>query len=175
MAIRVVRLGSPRVRGEGVRLGTVRHPPRGVAKADFGRRDYFDVWLPELAPAAETVSWALSTPWTPARWRHFARRYRATMRRPAARHLLSALAALSRQTNFSIGCYCPDARYCHRTLLAELLTEAGADMAPRRPTARSTGPGTSARPRTAAASHEGIASDSRDAATRPGPTPLAKR
>jgi uncharacterized protein YeaO (DUF488 family) len=170
MAIRVVRLGSPRARGEGLRLGTVRRPPRGISKADLSRRDYFDVWLPELAPAAELVSWALSAPWTPARWRQFARRYRAAMRRPPARHLLAVLAALSRQTNFSIGCYCADAAYCHRTLLAELLADAGAHITPLRPTARRTGPGTSALPRTAAASNEAIAPDSRDAATRPGPS-----
>jgi uncharacterized protein YeaO (DUF488 family) len=130
MAIRVVRLGSARRRGEGPRLGTVRRPPRGVAKADFGRRDYFDVWLPELAPAAEAVSWALSAPWTPSRWRRYARGYRAAMRQPAARHLIAALAALSRHSNFSVGCYCADANYCHRTLLAGLLAEAGATLAP---------------------------------------------
>lgn len=119
-------------------MGTVRRPPRGVSKADFSRRDYFDVWLPELAPAAVEVSWALSEPWTPARRRRYARGYKAAMRQPAARHLIAALAALSHQTNFSIGCYCADATYCHRTLLAELLAEAGAVLAPPKP------PGTSA-------------------------------
>lgn len=118
-------------------MGTVRRPPRGVSKADFGRRDYFDVWLPELAPAAEAVAWALSEPWTPARWRRYARRYRAAMRQAAARHLIAALAALSHQTNFSIGCYCADATYCHRTLLADLLAEAGAVVVAPKP------PGTS--------------------------------
>jgi len=130
MAIRVVRLGGPRARGEGLRMGTVRRPPRGVARADFSRREYFDVWLPELAPAAAMVSRALSEPWTPARWRRFARRYHAALRQPAARHLIAALAALSHQANFSIGCYCADAAYCHRTLLAEVLAQAGALLAP---------------------------------------------
>jgi uncharacterized protein YeaO (DUF488 family) len=126
MAIRVVRLGSARGRGEGLRIGTVRRPPRGVAKADYARRDYFDVWLPELAPSAATVKEAQSAPWTDARWRRFARRYRSEMRAPQARHLIETLAALSRQTDFTIGCYCEDAARCHRTLLAALLTEAGA-------------------------------------------------
>jgi uncharacterized protein YeaO (DUF488 family) len=134
MAIRVVRLGSPRTRGEGLRMGTVRRPPRGISRADFGRRDFFDVWLPELAPAAEVVSWALSAPWTPSRWRRYARGYRAAMRQSAARHLIAVLAGLSHQTNFSIGCYCADATYCHRTLLADLLARAGAVLAlPKRP------------------------------------------
>jgi len=128
MAVRVVRLGDPRARGEGVRIGTVRRPPRGVKKADWARRDFFDVWLPELAPSAPVVSWALSEPWTPARWRRYARRYRAEMARPAARHLIEALAALSRRTDFAIGCYCADASHCHRSLLGGLLAEAGAKV-----------------------------------------------
>ena len=126
MALRVVRLGSARARGEGLRIGTVRRPPRGVSKADFARRDYFDVWLPELAPSAPVVSWALSEPWTPSRWRRYARRYRREMGAPHTRHLIATLAALSRQTDFSIGCYCADETYCHRTLLRELLRDAGA-------------------------------------------------
>ena len=128
MSVRVVRLGSPRAAGEGVRIGTVRRPPRGVKKADWARRDFFDVWLPELAPSAPVVSWALSEPWTPARWRRYARRYRSEMARPAARHLIEALAALSRRTDFSIGCYCADGSHCHRSLLGELLAEAGAEV-----------------------------------------------
>jgi uncharacterized protein YeaO (DUF488 family) len=126
MALRVVRLGTPRARDEGVRIGTVRRPPRGVPKADFARRDWYDVWLPELAPSAPLVSWALVEPWTPARWRRFARAYRREMRESQARHPLELLAALSRETNLSVGCYCEDAAHCHRSLLRELLVAAGA-------------------------------------------------
>ena len=129
MGIRVVRLGTPRTADEGTRLGTVRRPPRGVRKEDFAARDYFDVWLPELAPSAEVVSWALSEPWTDARWARYARRYRKEMREPAARHLIELLATLSRHASFSIGCYCEDASRCHRSLLREMLAEAGASMA----------------------------------------------
>jgi uncharacterized protein YeaO (DUF488 family) len=129
MAIRVVRLGTPRVAGEGTRLGTVRRPPRGVPKRDFARRDFYDVWVPELAPSAPTVSRALSEPWTPARWRQFERIYLKEMAAPAARHLIELLAVLSRTTSLSVGCYCEDASRCHRSLLARLLDDAGADMA----------------------------------------------
>ena len=128
MAIRIVRLGAPRARDEGPRLGIVRRPPRGVPKADFARRHYYDVWLPELAPSASVVSWALSKPWTPQRWRTYVRRYLTEMKQPAARHLIATLAALSRQTNFSVGCYCEDATHCHRSLLAELLAQNGANV-----------------------------------------------
>jgi uncharacterized protein YeaO (DUF488 family) len=128
MAIRVVRLGTARGRGEGLRLGTVRRPPRGVAKADYARRDFFDAWLPELAPSAPLVSWATSEPWSDARWRRFARDYRREMSRPPARHVIAALAALSRRANFSVGCYCEDDERCHRSLLRELLRTAGADV-----------------------------------------------
>jgi uncharacterized protein YeaO (DUF488 family) len=128
VAIRVVRLGTPREPGEGLRLGTVRRPPRGVRKEDYARRDYFDVWLPELAPSASLVKWALSRPFTPARWRTFARRYRQEMRKPVARRLLTLLGALSAQQHFSVGCYCEDEAHCHRSLLHELLREAGATM-----------------------------------------------
>ena len=129
MAIRVVRLGTPRARGEGPRLGTVRRPPRGVPKADYARRGYYDVWLPELAPSAPVVSWALSQPWTDARWMQYRRRYRREMRSPAARHLLAVLSMLSHGADFSIGCYCADEARCHRSLLRELLTDAGAALA----------------------------------------------
>jgi len=128
MPIRVVRLGSPRLPDEGVRLGTVRRPPRGVPKAEFATRDFYDVWLPELAPSAELVSWALVDPWTPARWRRFASSYRKEMDAPGPRHLLGTLAALSRDTRFSVGCYCEDASRCHRSVLAELLADAGATI-----------------------------------------------
>lgn len=128
MTIRVVRLGAPRTPGEGTRLGTVRRPPRGVKKEDFGSRDYFDVWLPELAPSADVVSWALSEPWTDARWRRYVQRYHKEMREPRARHLIELLAALSHQASFSVGCYCEDPARCHRSLLRELLAGAGASI-----------------------------------------------
>jgi uncharacterized protein YeaO (DUF488 family) len=126
--IRVVRLGSPRGKHEGVRLGTVRRPPRGVPKSEFATRDYYDVWLPELAPSQSLVSDALSENWTDARWKKFAQTYRREMRTPQAEHLIATLAALSRQSNFSVGCYCEDATRCHRSLLRELLVDAGAEV-----------------------------------------------
>lgn len=128
MAIRVVRLGSPRTPDEGPRLGTVRRPPRGVRKADFARRDFYDVWLPELSPSADVVSSALAEPWTAKRWAAFARRYRSEMNQPAAQHLIALLAALSRTTDFSVGCYCVDESRCHRSLLREMLVSAGAKV-----------------------------------------------
>ena len=99
-----------------------------MRKEDFARRDWFDLWLPDLAPSAPLVSYALSQPFTPARWASYARRYRAEMRRPGARRLLALLAALSQQTDFAIGCYCPDEARCHRSLLATLLREHGAEI-----------------------------------------------
>ena len=128
MAIRIVRLGTPRVAGEGLRLGTVRRPPRGVRKTDFARRDFYDVWLPELAPSAPVVSWALHDPWTPARWRRYERIYRREMATPAARHLIELLATMSKTSDFSVGCYCADPTHCHRSILAELLAAAGAEI-----------------------------------------------
>jgi uncharacterized protein YeaO (DUF488 family) len=129
VAIHVVRLGTPRQHDEGVRLGTVRRPPRGVRKEDFGRRDFFDVWLPELAPSDALFAWARAEPFTPSRLARFSRRYRAEMRRPAAQRLIALLATLSARQNFSVGCYCADESRCHRSLLRELLQEAGAAMA----------------------------------------------
>jgi uncharacterized protein YeaO (DUF488 family) len=128
VAVRVVRLGTPRGANEGLRLGTVRRPPRGVLKRDYARRDYFDRWLPELAPSAELVSYALSAPFTPRRWAVYEKRYRRQMREPAAQRLIAVLAALSRQANFSIGCYCEDENRCHRSLLKALLMEQGAQV-----------------------------------------------
>jgi uncharacterized protein YeaO (DUF488 family) len=125
MSIRIVRLGTPREPAEGLRLGTVRRPPRGVRKEDYASRDYFDVWLPDLAPSATLVSWARSPPFTALRWQTFARRYRAEMAGPQPRRLISLLAALSSQADFSVGCYCEDESRCHRSLLRELLVEAG--------------------------------------------------
>jgi uncharacterized protein YeaO (DUF488 family) len=128
MSIRVVRLGSPRLAGEGLRLGTVRRPPRGVRKEDYASRDYYDLWLPELSPTADLVSWALSEPFTAKRWAKYEKAYRAQLRQPAAARLISLLAALSRQTDFSIGCYCDDATKCHRSILRDLLAGAGAKL-----------------------------------------------
>lgn len=130
MSIRIVRLGTPREPAEGLRIGTVRRLPRGVRKEDYAARDYFDVWLPELAPTADLVSWALAEPWTPKRWADFERRYRREMRQPAALRLIVLLAALSKQTNLSMGCYCEDETRCHRTLLRALLIEQGAEVVP---------------------------------------------
>jgi uncharacterized protein YeaO (DUF488 family) len=129
VAIRVVRLGEPRQAGEGLRLGTVRRPPRGIRKQDLARRDYYDIWLPELAPSAPLVSWALSEPLSPRRWATFARRYRAEMRKPPVQRLIALLAALSARQELSVGCYCEDESRCHRSVLRELLRNAGAVVA----------------------------------------------
>src|SRR5689334_8221783 len=126
MAIRVVRLGSPRVADEGLRIGTVRRPPRGVPKSEHASRDFYDTWLPELAPSETLVSQALHATDDPA-WRTFVKRYRAEMKRPAAARTLALLAALSHQTNFSVGCYCEDESHCHRSVLRDLLREQGAE------------------------------------------------
>jgi uncharacterized protein YeaO (DUF488 family) len=130
MAIRIVRFGTPRQPGEGPRLGTVRRPPRGVRKEDWSRRDYFDLWLPELAPSAPAVSWALAEPWTDERWARYARVYRGEMAEPAATRLIGLLALLSKSTDFAVGCYCENETRCHRALLRGLLIDAGATMAP---------------------------------------------
>ena len=129
MAIHIVRLGSPRARGEGLRLGTVRRPPRGVPRSEFGKRDFYDVWLPDLAPSEELVKLGQQAGDDPARWRSFARRYRSEMKRPEASRILDLLAALSRQTELSVGCYCEHERRCHRSVLRELLAERGARVA----------------------------------------------
>ena len=129
MSLRVVRLGSPRGAGEGLRLGTVRRPPRGVPKAEHASRDFYDVWLPELAPSEGLVAQALRASDARA-WRAFERRYRAEMKRPEASRLLDLLAALSQTAAFSVGCYCADEARCHRSVLRELLREHGARLAP---------------------------------------------
>jgi uncharacterized protein YeaO (DUF488 family) len=128
MAIAIVRLGSPRGKNEGLRIGTVRRPPRGVPKSEFARRDFYDVWLPELAPSAPLVSWALADPWTAQRWRRFERIYRREMAQQAPHHLVMTLAALSATASFSVGCYCADESRCHRTILRGILADAGALM-----------------------------------------------
>src|SRR5574337_161596 len=127
MAIRVVQLGSPRTSGEGLRLGTVRRPPRGVPKSDYASRDFYDVWLPELAPSEELVKIALHAR-DEREWQTFVRRYRAEMKRPAAKRLLSLLSAFSQHTAFSVGCYCADEARCHRSILKALLEEHGARL-----------------------------------------------
>lgn len=128
MPIQIVRLGTTRLPNEGLRIGTVRRLPRGVKKADYASRDFFDVWFPNLAPSEELLSWARSEPLTEKRWKAFTRRYRAEMERPESRRLLELLAALSHQTNFSVGCYCEDEDRCHRLLLRDLLRENGAKI-----------------------------------------------
>jgi uncharacterized protein YeaO (DUF488 family) len=128
MTIRIVRLGTARVAGEGLRIGTVRRPPRGVPKSEFARRDFYDVWLPNLAPS-EALLKAGQAAADERAWRTFARRYRAEMKQPDAARLLETLAALSRQTNFAVGCYCENEQRCHRSILRELLAERGADLA----------------------------------------------
>jgi uncharacterized protein YeaO (DUF488 family) len=128
MAIRVVRLGSARYPEEGLRIGTVRRPPRGVRKTDYASRDFFDVWLPELAPSASLVSWLLADPITARRWSTFAQRYRREMAQPVPRRLIALLSALSLQTNLSVGCYCEDESHCHRSLLRDLLVKQGAQL-----------------------------------------------
>jgi len=128
MSVRIVRLGSPRARGEGLRIGTVRHPPRGVPKREHASRNFYDVWLPDLAPSAALVKQALGAR-SEREWSSFAKRYRREMGAPEQRRLLDLLAALSRHANFSVGCYCPDEVRCHRSVLRALLAERGARFA----------------------------------------------
>jgi uncharacterized protein YeaO (DUF488 family) len=127
MALRVIRLGSPRVPGEGTRIGTVRRPPRGVPKAEFAARDWYDVWLPNLAPSPATMKLGQEAT-TPTQWTAFARSYRAELATPENSHILELLAVLSHQSSFSVGCYCEDEAHCHRSVLRELLLEKGADV-----------------------------------------------
>ena len=128
MSIRIVRLGTPRGRDEGLRIGTVRRPPRGVPKSEYAKRDYYDVWLPELSPSEGLVKQALHAEGEPA-WRRFTRSYRAEMKRPEAARLLDLLTALSHRTDLAVGCYCADESRCHRSVLRELLAEHGAELA----------------------------------------------
>jgi uncharacterized protein YeaO (DUF488 family) len=125
MAVRIVRLGTERVRNEGLRIGTVRRPPRGVPRSRFASDDWYDVWLPQLAPAAETIRLARGGD-SARRWAAFARRYRAEMAAPDNIRLLDLLAALSHTTSFSVGCYCADESRCHRSILRRLLVDRGA-------------------------------------------------
>jgi uncharacterized protein YeaO (DUF488 family) len=127
MSIFIVQLGTPRQPGEGLRLGTVRRPPRGVPKSDFARLDYYDVWFPNLSPSAALVRQALAAADERA-WSAFVRQFRREMRAPDRSRELDVLAALSHRTNLSVGCYCQDERRCHRSLLRELLKERGAEV-----------------------------------------------
>lgn len=127
MAIKIVRLGSPRGKGEGLRVGTVRHPPRGVPKSEYASRDIYDVWFPNLSPSAELLK-AGKAAESERLWSSFERRFRSEMNRPDARRELDLLAALSHQTNLSLGCYCEDENRCHRSVLRALLMERGAEL-----------------------------------------------
>ena len=127
MAVRIVRLGTARLAHEGLRLGTVRRPPRGVPRKQFASRNFYDVWLPSLAPSEKLVKVARKSR-DDRSWRAFVRGYRAEMKRPEASRVLDLLAALSRGTDFAVGCYCEDERRCHRSILRELLSERGASL-----------------------------------------------
>lgn len=127
MPILIIRLGSVRLKGEGLRIGTVRRPPRGVPKAKFASENWYDVWLPELSPSEATVK-AGQKAETEAEWKAFARRYEKEMAAPTASRVLDLLAALSRETDFSVGCYCEDESRCHRSVLRRLLKDRGAKI-----------------------------------------------
>jgi uncharacterized protein YeaO (DUF488 family) len=129
MTLRIVRLGTPRARGEGLRLGAVRRLPRGVRKTDYAKLDWFDLWLPELAPSDRLFAFARARPLEGKRWTTFAARYRSEMRAPAPVRMLELLARLSRQADISVGCYCEDESRCHRSVLRELLRQQGAKIA----------------------------------------------
>jgi uncharacterized protein YeaO (DUF488 family) len=128
MPIRIVRLGTARARDEGLRLGTVRRPPRGVPKAQLAARDFYDVWMPEAAPSEALLKAARQSLDDERRWKAFVRRYRSEMNRPEAARLLDLFAALSHGTNFSVGCYCEDENRCHRSILRALLKDRGATL-----------------------------------------------
>jgi uncharacterized protein YeaO (DUF488 family) len=128
MTVKIVRLGTPRSPQEGLRIGTVRRPPRGVPKSQYAEQNWYDVWFPNLAPSAETMKIGQNAE-SEAEWRAFAKKYRAEMAVPEARHDLELLAALSRTSNFSVGCYCENEERCHRSILRQLLIEHGAEMA----------------------------------------------
>ncbi len=127
MSIRIVRLGTRRAANEGLRLGTVRRPPRGVPKDRFSKDDWYDVWFPTLAPSLPVMKQALAAE-TDKDWAAFTRKYRAEMAKPEAAHALDLLAALSHHSNFSVGCYCEDESHCHRSLLRDLLVKRGAKV-----------------------------------------------
>ena len=128
MTVHIVRLGSPRGANEGTRIGTVRRPPRGVAKTEFAKQNWYDVWFPTLAPSAEILHLGQAAT-TSAQWAAFVRKYKSEMAQPEARNALALLATLSRSSNFSVGCYCADEARCHRGVLRGLLADNGADVA----------------------------------------------
>lgn len=128
MTIRIIRLGTPRSADEGLRIGTVRRPPRGVPRAEFGSRNWYDLWYPNLAPSADTMK-AGQAAQSERDWAAFKKKYRSEMALPDASRSLDLLAALSKQSNFSMGCYCEDEAHCHRSILRELLVERGASIA----------------------------------------------
>lgn len=128
MTLRIVQLGSSRQKGEGLRIGTVRRPPRGVPKSQFAKQNWYDIWYPDLAPSAALVKQALAAH-TPKDWNTFVRHYRAEMAAPQNARTLDLLAALSHTADFSIGCYCEDESHCHRSVLRALLAERGAKIA----------------------------------------------
>lgn len=127
MTVRVLRLGSARIEGEGLRIGTVRRPPRGVPKAEFSSQNWYDVWLPNLSPSAETMKIGQSVT-TDKEWLAFEKKYRAEMATSENSRLLEVLTALSYQTNFSVGCYCENEARCHRSILRKLFIEKGAKV-----------------------------------------------
>jgi uncharacterized protein YeaO (DUF488 family) len=127
MTVRIIRLGTKRVPGEGLRIGTVRRPPRGVKKSEYSSQNWYDVWFPNLAPSAETMKLGQSAR-TEGEWKAFLRKYQAEMATPEKSRTLDLLTALSHESNFSVGCYCPDERRCHRSILRTLLLERGAKM-----------------------------------------------
>ena len=131
MSIRIVRLGTPRAPDEGLRVGTVRRPPRGVPKTEFASQDWYDVWYPNLAPSVETMKQAQEAQKadSPAQWNAFVRKFKAEMAEPDASRSLDLLAALSHGASLSVGCYCEDESRCHRSVLRSLLAERGADIA----------------------------------------------
>jgi len=130
VSIAIVRLGSPRGAREGLRIGTVRRPPRGVPKSEFATRGYYDVWLPELSPSPALVARALNATDAKA-WKAFERKFTAEMRKPEPSRVLDLLAAMSHHTNFSVGCYCEDENHCHRSVLRTLLAQRGAAITSR--------------------------------------------
>ena len=127
MVVRIVKLGSARVEGEGARIGTVRRPPRGVPKEEFATQNWYDVWFPNLAPSVETMKFAQQAT-TPKEWQAFVKKYRAEMSTPESSRTIDLLATLSHQANFSVGCYCEEESHCHRSVLRALLAERGASL-----------------------------------------------
>lgn len=128
MSVRIVRLGTPRQKGEGTRIGTVRRPPRGVPREHFAKQNWYDVWFPNLAPSVETMKLGQGAS-TASEWTRFTKKYRSEMSQPEARHAIALLAELSKTADFSVGCYCEDEDRCHRSVLRQLLVDAGAKVA----------------------------------------------